>query len=172
MLWPRNSYSKCCIVYLNSLLHRLCSLPFPLCVTLPATVVLRIICQSRVTGVSDVSKYGPCHASPSMTDERSSMWHTSKLGNFARIFDFSTLVLLIFILWHSPFSNPPKIHSRSAENMIALDEIGGLSHAFRQGDEMKHSSGVSQSRRGDEQFVILQYQWPTLSANTLLRFNY
>jgi len=36
MLWPRNSYSKCCIVYLNSLLHRLCSLPFPLCVTLPA----------------------------------------------------------------------------------------------------------------------------------------
>src|SRR6266436_2676306 len=41
--------------------------------------------------------------------------------------------------------------------MIALDEIGGLSHAFRQGDEMKHSSGVSQSRRGDEQFVILQY---------------
>ena len=102
-------------------------------------------------------KYGPCHASPSMTDERSSMWHTSKLGNFARIFDFSTLMLLIFILWHSPFSNPPKIHSRSAENMVALDEIGGLSHAFRQGDEMKHSSGMSQSQRGDEQFVILQY---------------
>jgi len=66
-------------------------------------------------------------------------------------------VLFIFILWHSPFSNPPKIHSRSAENMVALDEIGSLSHTFRQGDEMKHSSGVSQSQRGDEQFVILQY---------------
>jgi len=92
------------------------------------TVILRIIRQSRVTGVSDVPKYGACHASPSMTDERSGMWHTSKLGNFARIFDFSTLVLLIFILWHSPFSN-----------------------------EMKHSLGMSQSRRGDEQFVILQY---------------
>src|SRR6267154_1454693 len=66
-------------------------------------------------------------------------------------------MLFIFILWHSPFSNPLKKHSRSAENMVALDEIGSLSHTFRQGDEMKHSSGVSQSQRGDEQFVILQY---------------
>ena len=33
----------------------------------------------------------------------------------------------------------------------------GLFTSLRQGDEMKHSSGVSQSRRGDEQFVILQY---------------
>ena len=100
-------------------------------------------CESRVTGVMCWNMdHVTRHASPSMTDERSSMWHTSKLGNFARIFDFSTLVLLIFILWHSPFSNPPKIHSRSAENMIALDEIGGLSHAFGQ---------------GDKGFVILQY---------------
>ena len=130
------------------------------------TVILWIIHQSRVTGVSDVPKYGPCHVSPNMTDERS--WHTSKLGNFARIFDFSTLVLLIFILWHSLFSNPPKIHIQSAENMVALDEIGGLSHAFRQGDEMEHLSGMSQSWRGDEQFVILQYM--AITRNSLWMF--
>ena len=34
MLWPQNSYSKHCIVYLNSPLCHLCSLPFPLHVTL------------------------------------------------------------------------------------------------------------------------------------------
>jgi hypothetical protein len=41
--------------------------------------------------------------------------------------------------------------------MAALDEILGMSHAFRQGDEMKHLSGASQSQRADKQFVILQY---------------
>ena len=41
--------------------------------TVVLTVILRIIRQSRVTGVSDVPKYGPCHVSFSMTDKRSSM---------------------------------------------------------------------------------------------------
>ena len=41
--------------------------------------------------------------------------------------------------------------------MIVLDEILGLSHTFRQGDEMKHLSGMSQSQGADEQFVRLQY---------------
>ena len=40
MFWPGNSYSKYCTVYLNSLLRHLCSLPFPLRVTLESIIVL------------------------------------------------------------------------------------------------------------------------------------
>ena len=50
-----------------------------------------------------------------------------------------------------------------------FDENLGLSQASEQGDEMKISSGVSQSQGGDEQFVIVQY--PSCGALTVLVHN-
>jgi len=38
-----------------------------------------------------------------------------------------------------------------------FDKNLGLSQASEQGDEMKISSGMSQSQGGDEQFKIVQY---------------
>jgi hypothetical protein len=38
-----------------------------------------------------------------------------------------------------------------------FDKNLGLSQASEQGDKMKISSGMSQSQRGDEKFVIVQY---------------
>jgi hypothetical protein len=55
------------------------------------------------------------------------------------------------------FSNLQKTCDLSAENPVALDKILGMSHAFRQGDEIKYSSGMSRAQGSDEQFVILQY---------------
>ena len=45
---------------------------------------------------------------------------------------------------------------KSCKYFLNPDKNLGMSQALRRGDEMKFSSGVSQSHRGDELFEIVQ----------------
>ena len=121
------------------------------------TVQFRSIRRSRVTG-GNVPKYGCCHRSRRGTkgqncDTLPDMVILAKIRAFCRYlasFGSSGTPCCIF------HGKPAQSNTKISRCRATPDEIRTLSRPPMQGDEMKISSGVSQSRRGDKSIEIVQ----------------